>query len=115
MKVLINIISNTQIAEIRESDPTFTGVIAFKGQTFVPGEWVHVSDDFTVPDAAKPYVKNVKWILRYLVRKFLRENNLHNFAQGLIDTADLYSWPVGDRTIAETVIAMAPEEEIPET
>ena len=115
MKVLINIISNTQIAEQQVIDPTFTGTITFKGQTFIPGEWVHVADSFTVPDTAKPYVKNLKWILRYLVRKFLRENNLHNFAQGLIDAATLYNWPAADRTVAEAIIAMAPEAEIPET
>ena len=114
MKVYINIITNTQIAEIQETYPNFDGSFTISGEVFIPGEWKHVADSFVIPDNRKPFIKEVRWIIRYLVRKFLRENNLHQFAAGLLEAAENYSWAAGDKTVANAVIALAPEEEVPE-
>ena len=114
MKILINVISNTQIAEIQETYPDFTGTFTISGQQFIPGEWVHVADSFVVPDNRKPFIKNARWVLRALVRRYLREQNLHQIAQGVIDAANTYGWDASTKTIPQAVIDLAPEEDIAE-
>lgn len=114
MRVYINIITNTQIAEIQETFPAFDGSFTISGEVFIPGEWKHLPDDFTIPDNRKPFIKEVRWILKYLVRKYLRENSMHHWAAGLLEAAENYNWPSGDRTVANAVITLAPEDEVPE-
>jgi hypothetical protein len=114
MKVLVNIITPAQVAEARETFPEFTGTFTISGQTFIPGEWVHVPDAFVIPANRKPFIKNVRWILRHLVRKYLREHTVHQFAQGILNAADLYGWDATTRTIPQAIIDLTPEEEIAE-
>lgn len=114
MKILINIITNTQIAEIKETFPNFTGIFTFNGEQFIPGEWKHVPDDFVVEGTGSQFIKNARWIIRMLVRRHLREQNLHQFAQGIIDAANLYGWDASTKVIPQAVIDLAPEEEIAE-
>lgn len=110
MKVLINIITPDQIVEIQETYPNFGGTFTISGKEFIPGEWVHVADSFMVPDNRKPFIKNVRWVLAALTRRYLRDYRMHQFAQGVKDAAELYGDAVP--AIAKTVLAIAPDDEI---
>jgi hypothetical protein len=112
MKVLINIITQEQIEQIKAVAPNFSGAITISGQSFIPREWVHVPDSFIIPDNYKPYIKSVKWVLAHLVRRYLREYNVQQFAQGVKEAAELYGEPVP--ALATMVLSVAPEAEIPE-
>jgi len=114
MKVLINIITNAQIAEAQETFPNFSGTFTINGEIFPPGEWKHVPDNFIIPDNRKPFIKNVRWVLRVLVRRYLKEQGLENFAKGVLQAADLYGWDAASRVIPQTIVDLAPDEEIAE-
>lgn len=112
MKVLINIITPDQVAKIQETYPNFGGIFTISGQSFIPGEWVHVADSFVIPDNRKPFIKNVRWVLAALTRRHLGDYMMHQFAQGVKDAAEMYGDAVP--AIATTVLAIAPEDEIEE-
>lgn len=113
MKILINVITNTEIAEIQETYPNFSGTFTITNDTttvdFIPGEWRAVPDTFVIPDNRKRWIRDVRWIIKYLVKKFLKEQNMHQFAQGVIEMATTYGWPSADRTVADAVLALAPD------
>ncbi len=112
MKILINTISPTEIAEIRLQqekdgvDPKdlFTGTYEVKGELLIPGEWKHVPDDFNT--SAYPYFKEVGVVLAERTKKVLEENGLNQFAFGLKEGREMYSKPV--EQIATDVLKYAP-------
>lgn len=112
MKVLINIITNTQIYDIREAQikegvkeaDLFNGTYTIKGQLFIPGEWVHVADDFDVK--AYPLIKEAHVWLEEETKRVLTENGLNNVAQGVKDSYELYAKAVP--SIATDVRKYAP-------
>jgi hypothetical protein len=89
MKILINTLSNTEIAEIRaqqEKDGVkpadlFTGTYLVKGEWFQPGAWVHVADDFDV--SAYPAIKEASVVFEEKLKLAVEEAGLSSFAQGI--------------------------------
>lgn len=97
MKILINTVTNTQIYNTREQQEKegvkeaelFNGTYTIKGQLFIPGQWVHVADDFDVK--AYPYIKEAHVWLEEETKRVLTENGLNNIAQGIKDSYEQYS------------------------
>jgi hypothetical protein len=97
MKILMNTISNTEVAAIREQqikdgvkpDQLFTGTYTINGQLFIQGEWTHVPD--TLNTSAYPFIKEVSVHLEEETKRVLTENGLNNFAQGVADSYTMYS------------------------
>lgn len=112
MKVLTNIITPEQIAEVQKTYPNFRGVVTINGQQFIPGQWVHVADNFVLSGLGSAFIKNVRWVLAARVRQILRENDLHNFARGVKELAELYGEKMPE--LAGTILQLSPEAEIPE-
>lgn len=89
MKILINSITNTEIAQAQEEDPKFQGTFTISGQQFIPGEWVHVPDNFG-PLTDYPYIKEAGVVLAERTKQVLEENGLNSFAKGVQESYALY-------------------------
>ena len=108
MKALINVITNTQIAVARETFPNFSGTFTFNGTQFIPGEWVHVADDFVVSGTGHAYILEVHEYLRLAIRRIIKEHGLQAVAQGIREFHLLHSQT--EPAIVEAVLNIQPYE-----
>lgn len=89
MKILINTLSNTDIAAIRDqeekegvkSDALFTGTYLVDGEWFSPGAWVHVADNFDV--SGYPAIREASVVFEERLKVAVEEAGLSAFAQGI--------------------------------
>jgi len=102
MKIYINTITPEIVAAIndselksgaKESELTRATTVINK-TTFIPGEWVHVADDFEVDEKLFPYIKEAHIVLEERTAQALKEKGLDAFAQGLEEAAELYKQDV---------------------
>jgi hypothetical protein len=120
MKILINtisredIINKTELAakgsvvEIAFADTLSAPKIA--GHNFIVGEWIHIDEKDVEANAellAKyPDIKEAHIVLADQMKIAIEERNLHHFAQGIQDAADLYKQALPE--IADTVLKIVP-------
>jgi hypothetical protein len=95
MKVLIN---------------TGSEYIQVLGEHFLPGEHVHMKDDFDV--SKFPDIKEAHVVLAERTQKALDENGLTQFAQSVKENMEMYKQTVPE--IATTVLKYAPVKVVDE-
>ena len=89
MKILINTLTNTEIADIRDQeekdgvkpDALFSGTYLVDGEWFSPGAWVHVADNFDV--SGYPAIREASVVFEERLKVAVEEAGLSAFAQGI--------------------------------
>jgi len=96
MKIWINTLNSEKLSAINEAEAkvgikTLTKMTpTINGETFLPGEWRHLPDDFTIDPKLYPYIQEASVVLEEKVAEALKERGLDAFAQGLKEAAILY-------------------------
>lgn len=93
MKIYINTLDYQTLYAINEQElkdgakdltpmsPTITS--GLRTETFIPGEWKHVPDDFAIDAKKYPFIKEAHVVMEERTKVALQEKGLDNFAVAL--------------------------------
>ncbi len=61
------------------------------GETFIPGEWLHLSDNFKVDLVKYPFIKSPQTILAEKYAENSKDESLAQFAAGIKQAEEMYN------------------------
>jgi hypothetical protein len=74
--------------DLTPMSPTITS--GLRTETFIPGEWKHVPDDFVIDAKKYPFIKEAHIVMEELTKVALQEKGLDNFAVALEESYTQY-------------------------
>ena len=74
-------------------------IIEIAGETFIPGEWLHLPDDFQLDAVKYPYIKEAGAVLQEKIKAALEAHEIPAFAQGVREARERHGEKVDQAVI----------------